>query len=162
MNLLFAYDAIRFCCFWPSFLFLAELVIVRGWANPHGGGDLNFVRSGIQYDREQGRLTIKKTGIYQVYSHLVFKGLGSNSHLFSQVIAREQTGQGVSAGPQPLLEDAEWVSCDPMQTLPCYTSHLASQLALKKGDQIYIYAKPVHQLKADRRSSYFGLYYISA
>ena len=82
--------------------------------------DTAFVRKGVGFDRQRGRILIKDAGTYFIYSHLVFKGPwvdseSSNSDnflkLFQMRVKRQNTGI-LDTGEQLLFEDLQamrWV-----------------------------------------------------
>lgn len=131
--------------------------------SPLGHGELTFVRKGIQYDPQRGKLIILKAGLYKLYSHLVFRGPMEEHHEhqaseFSQRMMRENH---LTAGhPELLFKDTEIVKCDdPVQVIPCHTSNLMGQAYLRQGDEISIIVTPAHLLQEIH--SYYGLFRIS-
>ncbi len=136
-----------------------KMAVIHGWTHPDSHNEQNFVRRGIGYDPVRGRMIIRTSGIYKVYSHLVFKnGLSDKEMMFTQIIAREYGGAGVPH-KDILLEDSEYHKCSSGQPqLPCCTSQLASQVHLRKGDELFVEVTNLHLLVANGRLSFFGLY----
>ncbi len=93
-------------------LFFTGLQLIRGWSDQM---DTAFIRKGIDFDQPRGRFQITKSGIYVIYSHLVFRGPRvdheSRSHpefikLFEQRIYRQNPGFLFNRD-QTLLEDQQ-------------------------------------------------------
>ena len=134
-----------------------------------------FVRKGIRYSHSRGRFTITRTGIYVVYSRLVFfgqtpqatrrkrhEGNSQTTVLFVQRILREKL-HIEGAEPEVLITDSEAKNCllGPYSAIPCYTSTMYSQLRLRQGDELFVQTLNTNRIKADLESSYFGVYRVT-
>ena len=86
--------------------------IVRTWSDDL---DTAFVRKGVDWDKQRGRVLIKDPGTYFIYAHMVYHGPrvdseSSNSdnflRLFQMKIKRQNTGI-LGNGEQILFEDTQ-------------------------------------------------------
>ena len=90
------------------FTFPAGLEIVRTWGDRE---DTAFVRKGVEWVPNQGRIKIKDAGTYFIYAHVMFHGPTediSTPRLFQMKILRQNIGI-IDQSEQTLFEDLQAV-----------------------------------------------------
>jgi hypothetical protein len=119
------------------------------------------LRSDVLLDESREKLTINRTGLYQVYSQLTFTAQRNNP-LVNVVYGQQLYGEKDNDRWR-LLRDEEYKTCtlDTNAHLPCHTSVLFSAIRLEQGTSISIEAQPIGDVIRDDLS-FFGVFRLSS
>ncbi|XP_067156809.1 SUN domain-containing ossification factor isoform X10 [Apteryx mantelli] len=108
--------------------------------------------AGIQY-RNQG-LVINETGLYFVYSNVLFRGSTCNSQVLTHVVYKRNP---VSPGSQVLMEDKKINYCA-NQKMWARKSYLGALFKLREKDSLHVNVSKIALVNFEESKTFFGLF----
>ncbi|XP_057228718.1 tumor necrosis factor ligand superfamily member 6 [Malurus melanocephalus] len=108
--------------------------------------------SGIQY-RDRG-LVINDTGLYFVYSNILFRGSACDSQLLSHVVYKRNPA---SPGSLVLMEDKAINYCTG-QRMWARNSYLGALFKLRKRDSLHVNVSKIALVNFEESKTFFGLF----
>uniref|UniRef100_A0A8C3JKE9 Tumor necrosis factor ligand superfamily member 6 n=1 Tax=Calidris pygmaea TaxID=425635 RepID=A0A8C3JKE9_9CHAR len=108
--------------------------------------------NGIQY-RDQG-LIINETGLYFVYSNVLFRGSVCSSQVLSHVVYKKNPS---SPGSYVLMEDKTINYCMGEKTW-ARKSYLGALFQLRKMDSLYVNVSKIALVNFEESKTFFGLF----
>ncbi|NXB98567.1 TNFL6 factor, partial [Orthonyx spaldingii] len=108
--------------------------------------------SGIQY-RDRG-LVINETGLYFVYSNILFRGSACDSQLLSHVVYKRNPA---SPGSLVLMEDKAINYCTGKK-MWARNSYLGALFKLRKMDSLHVNVSKIALVNFEESKTFFGLF----
>ncbi|NXI53744.1 TNFL6 factor, partial [Chloroceryle aenea] len=108
--------------------------------------------SGIQY-RDQG-LIINETGLYFVYSNILFRGSICSSQVLTHIVYKKNPA---SPGNHVLMEDKGINYCTSQKTW-ARKSYLGALFKLRKMDSLYVNVSKIALVNFEESKTFFGLF----
>lgn len=140
-----------------------EYELLRDWSSE---GNAAFIRQGIEFNTSSGHFKVKESGIYVIYSRVVFGDTDvEDSEEWSTEGRKMVFGHAISSwsyshnGYRELLEDEQLSDCVPGSVV-CYNSRIFSTLRLTKDMTIAVRVRKSNFVSQRSSTSYFGLYKI--
>ncbi|KAM9186611.1 tumor necrosis factor ligand superfamily member 6 [Mergus octosetaceus] len=108
--------------------------------------------NGIQY-RNQG-LVINETGLYYVYSNVLFRGSICSSQMLSHVVYKTNPA---SPGSHVLMED-KYINYCANQKMWARKSYLGALFKLRERDSLYVNVSKISLVNFEESKTFFGLF----
>ncbi|NXA34105.1 TNFL6 factor, partial [Eudromia elegans] len=108
--------------------------------------------AGIQY-RNQG-LVINETGLYFVYSNVLFRGSGCTSQVLTHIVYKRNPA---SPGSQVLMQDKRINYCA-NQKMWARKSYLGALFKLREMDSLYVNVSKITLVSFEESKTFFGLF----
>ncbi|KFQ27317.1 Tumor necrosis factor ligand superfamily member 6 [Merops nubicus] len=108
--------------------------------------------SGIQY-RDQG-LVINETGLYFVYSNVLFRGSVCSSQVLTHIVYKKNPN---SPGSHVLMEDKSINYCMSQKTW-ARKSYLGALFKLRKMDSLHVNVSKIALVNFEESKTFFGLF----
>ncbi|KFQ11984.1 Tumor necrosis factor ligand superfamily member 6 [Leptosomus discolor] len=108
--------------------------------------------NGIQY-RDQG-LVINETGLYFVYSNVLFRGSVCSSQVLTHIVYKKNP---TSPGSHVLMEDKGMNYCTSQKTW-ARKSYLGALFKLRKMDSLYVNVSKIALVNFEESKTFFGLF----
>lgn len=138
--------------------------MLRDWSSE---GNAAFIRQGIEFNASTGHFKVKDSGIYVIYSRIVFEDDAEKEEDLEEWPVEEGRkrifGHAISSFSRgrykELLEDEQLSDCLP-GGVACYNSRIFSTLHLTKDTTVAVRVRKANYVSLRSRTSYFGLYKI--
>lgn len=108
--------------------------------------------SGVQY-RAQG-LVINETGLYFVYSNVLFRGRHCDNEVLTHVVYKRNPA---SPGSHVLMEDKRINYCT-KEKMWARKSYLGALFKLRERDSLYVNVSKIDLVNFEESKTFFGLF----